>query len=387
MVFDPQDTVRVDPANRIVNTFEPTVYMTAQSKKVKAIPKTVHKVIHHALGGSQEVVTHFINWLAYIVQYRKMTRTAWVIQGTEGTGKGVMMEKILRPLLGENQTTTRRMEELNSQFNGFIKNKLLICVDEVETKSLMNEGNVLANLRNYITEPKVQLREMHQSMVQVTNNTNWIMNSNKANAVSIPKNDRRFNVGKYQPEKLVITEAEVDGIEAELQGFYDYLVHYTVDHYAVNTPLATQDKEDMVAISSSSDAVADALLEGDFGFFVAQMPTNDDYQANALKAGKVMAYEKVLKAILERSEESGECSVSRDELMALFEYTVGNVPDTPHKFTTMLRHKRIIIKEVRVTDKIVRGIKIKWHDHKDWKKYAGMLNPAPVVPTRLKAVK
>lgn len=389
IVFDPSDPIRVDPANRVVNLFQPTPYMLPKDKqkKVTEIPKFISKVITSALGGDKDVIDHFINWLAFIVQNRTITGTAWILHGTEGTGKGLLFHQILAPLFGEH-AVMRPMEQLNKNFNGFIEHKLIIVVDEIETKSLANKEGVMATLRNLITEPTIVVEEKHQSSRGINNFANWIFYSNKAEPVAIPRGDRRFNVGKYQPTKLAISRQELGSIQRELQSFYNYLVDYKVDQQAVKTPIETEDRSQMINISESSiDSVGSAVLEGNFGFFIDQLPTNNTYTSNALEFNKVENYKEVLSALLSRAKSSGECNIGRDELRIMFDYTVGNIPTTPNKFTSLLKHHRIHTTKVWINDKAAYGVRTVWKDVKEFSKYQKVFTPAEPGKPKLKAVK
>ena len=199
MTFDPHDNVRVDFNNKTVNTFKLTEYMKAVAKKVIAPPPTIYKIVHHALGCDADITVHFINWLAYIIQKRDRTLTAWVLHGTQGTGKGILMSRILRPIFGASQTTVRRMEEFKQPYNAYMKQCFLVFVDEVQTKALMDESGIMANIKNFITEPYITIRQMYAQAVECRNYTNWVFASNKPDPIQIDREDRRTNVGKYQP--------------------------------------------------------------------------------------------------------------------------------------------------------------------------------------------
>jgi hypothetical protein len=363
LTFDPHDNVRVDEQNRTVNLFLPTVYMKTAPKKVRTIPRTIMKVMHHALGSDAKVTEHFVNWLAYIVQKRDRTRTAWVLHGRTGTGKGILMNKVLRPIFGEKQTATRRMEELNEQFNTYMRNAFIVFVDEVETKALANERGAMAKIKNFITEPIITLRAMHQNGQEINNYTNWIFSSNRPDPIVIDREDRRMNVGKYQPESLQITQAEIDSIAGELQAFYDYLVQYPLDEVKATTVLQTEDRDILMSISESSvDTAVNALLAGDFNFFIEQLPSNTAYQRNALTNNKVEDYKDTLKTLMQRTDSlNGKCAISRDELHVLLDYVVGGMPTSPNKFTSLLKHHRLHLEVVWI-NKATRGLKTTWQD-------------------------
>lgn len=386
LTFDPQDMVRVDVANRQVNKFQPTTFMlNAGVKPIKAVPKLINKVITNALGDDPEIIKHFINWLAAIVQTRDRTRTAWVLHGTQGTGKGILTNNILRPLFGTH-SATRRMEELNEKYNHFMEGSFLVFVDEVQTKALQNERGVMAKLKNFITEETVAVRAMYANATEVRNHTNWIFMSNMSDPISIDREDRRMNVGKYQANKLVISDAEVKAIDKELQTFYDLLVNYPVDLDQAGTVIQSADRDTMISISESSvDTVGGSLLSGDMNFFIEQLPTDNSHVRNALLASKVKDYEDVLKSLIARTQPSGACAISREELRTLFDYTVGSMPSTPNKFTSLLKHHRIHLEVVWVNNKSVRGIKVVWKDTTSFPSYLSTHLSMPSSPGALTA--
>ncbi len=363
LTFDPHNAVCVDPINKTVNMFQLTEYMRAPAKRVTRCPPTILRIIHHALGSDMDCTAHFINWLSFIVQKRTRTLTAWVLHGTEGTGKGILMNRILRPLLGRSQTTMRRMEEFNEQYNAFMKNTFLVFVDEVEAKAFTNEKGVMAKLRNFITEETVPIRQMYSNAVEWPNYTNWIFASNRPEPVVIPREDRRFNVGKYQPNKLGMTDAELALIPNELQAFHDYLLSYAIDLKAVATVLENDDRSAMIAVSQSSvDTVAQALIDGNMEFLLDQLPASLAYTGHAAKINKIADYKHAIQAMMLRTSPTGACNISRDELHAIFDYVVGGMPESPNKFTSLLKHHRIQTTKVWCDGKAVYGISTRFKD-------------------------
>ena len=379
LVFDPQSNVRVDFANKVVNHFTLSEYQKVVSKQVTQVPKTILKVITHVLGGDQAIIDHWLNWVACILQYRDRTKTAWVWHGVPGTGKGILFNKVLRPIFGRSQTSAQNMETLAEPYNHWMQQSFLIFVDEVQTNALINEKGVIARLKNYITEENIPIRAMYQGAHEVRNFTNWILASNMSSVVTIDKGDRRFNVAKYQPLKLIITDKEIEQIERELQAFHDFLLYYKVDTVKASTVLNTTDRATMISISESSvDTVGSAILAGEFSFLVDQMPSSTtNVDANALERAKVADYHDTLKALLARTDRNtGKCNISRDELKIIFTYVVGGMPTSPNKFTSLLKHHRIHMTQVWVNSGNERGIQTTWTDVAAWQTYLNVLNPS-----------
>ena len=388
LAFDPTSDVRVDFEKRTINTFQPTIYMKAKQKPTTQCPKHILKAIHHVLGCDTATTEHFMNWLAYILQYRRRACTSWVLHGRTGTGKGVLFHKILRPIFGLNQTVFRNMEQLDEKYNDYMVNALIVFIDEVEAKAMSNERGVMAKMRTFVTDEYIAIRAMRMTGREVENFTSWIYGSNKVDPVTLTKDDRRTNVGKYQPEMLDFTDADMPKIEKELQSFHDYLMQYKVNLVAVRTPIQSSDRDTMISISETSvDTVSSALLEGNFEFFMEQLPTTEAYKRNAIEANKVENYLEVIKDLLERTDaETGVCNISRDELRPMFDYVVGNMPTTPNKFTSLMKHHRIHMNKIRIGDETPTGIRVEWKDVGSFDNYRKTLAPKPATP-KMKVVK
>lgn len=363
MEFNPHDDVRVDFENRTVNTFQLTEYMRAPVRKTLKCPPTIFKIISHVLAGDIDAVEHFMNWLSFIAQERDRTMTAWIFQGTQGTGKGLLMNKILMPLFGETQTVVKRAGELSEKWTDFVAGKFIVFIDEVQTSAFKDEAGVIANLKNFITEPTVTVRMMNKNSYAVPNYANYLFASNKPDPVNVDKEDRRFNVGPYQGEKIVVSQADLDAIPKELQDFMFYLMSYAVDKVQASTVMQSEARNTLINLSqTTSESTASALQEGDMTFFLDQLPTDDSYKIDPKRLALVEEYRRTLCNILSRSKSGGQCNVQRDEMFVIFNYTVGGMSASPTTFTRFLGHKQIEVKPVSVYGRIVRGIPVTWKD-------------------------
>lgn len=279
------------------------------------------------------------------------------------------------------------MEEFNEPYNGYMQNAFIVFVDEVQTSALRNEKGVIAKLKNFITEDRIVVRQMYQSGYEVQNYSNWIFASNMPDPINIEVGDRRFNVGGYQALRLQITPMEIARIERELQPFHDYLAAYTIDEQLAGTPLETAARQEIIAISEEvMDTVAGNLLAGNMGFFIDALPTNDSYKSNMARLNAVEDYKKVLVDLINRpATKQGHYNISRDELYTIFSYNVGNMPESPNKFTGRLKHHRIQVKKVTIDGKTHNGIQVEWQDVQQFGAYLFHINDQQ--PTKLKAVK
>lgn len=363
--FNPHSDIIVNLEERTINTYQPSMYMRMKPRIVKEVPPIIRKVIYHALGSDEVVFERFMNWLAVILQYKIRAGTAWVLHGTQGTGKGLLLNYILRPLIGLDYVVSKRMEELESQFNGYMERAFILFVDEVQL-SESNKTNIMeANLKTFISEPKISIRKMHTLPFEVDNYLNIIFASNMDDPVVIRPEDRRFNVAVHQGDPIVITSAEVEGIEMELPDFYGYLMSRVADKDLARVPLNNSAKTKMANTSRAAiDLASEALRKGDFEFFWHQRPTGDIEALPRFERESAQRYNDLLMQIIQHEP----TTITRDEIHTLFEFTIGGMSTKPLKFTKMLAHHSIELKSINRDGKTGRGINVAWRIDPQWKK-------------------
>ena len=363
LVFDPHSDTILDVEARTVNTFVPSRYMeNRKPPRVVSVPPVCSKIINHVLGDDDETIKHFINWLACVMQFLDRTGTAWVLHGVQGTGKGLLFHHIISPLLGEHNTVAKRMEELESEFTGFVENKFVTAIDEIEVGTSMYHSKITAKLKNLIVEPSISIRKMYSPAYMSRNYNNMIFSSNQNEPVQISPDDRRFNVAPYQMQKLQITTREIDSIESELPRMYGYLMNYPADRDKARTPLINEARATLIDIGRAAvDVISDAIVAGDFGFFWDQLPAVKPPEGGAITNPnhfKYLRYRELLVRILTDSANADK--LSRDDLFTIYDWCDGKAPSSPNKFTALLKHHRIHLKPVFINGRTTRGIDVRW---------------------------
>lgn len=359
-IFDPQSKIQVDPAAKYWNRFTPSKYMDRPQSETTTVPPTILAVLCHVLGATANspVLTALLNWLAFAFQYRRAAGTAWMLQGIPGTGKGLLVNHILKPLFGATNFTARRMEELEDKFNGYLEGCLICYIDEVHIGVSKRSDMIMANLKNQITEPSITIRNMRQTAYEVPNYLNWIMSSNMSAPIQLDREDRRFNVGGYQTQPIRVlfpdTASLVAQLEIELVGFADFLTQFKVDLASVRIPIQNEARQDLIDASLTSlDVVGAAVLSGDLETLASYISTELEINAE-IRSDRY-------KVLIQEFARTGRNKITRDELRTIFLHTVGDgVPATPAKFTRFLNHRGIKLKKVRVGDKTIAGIEVEW---------------------------
>lgn len=366
-VFEPNNPNVIDRQAQTVNIYNPSELMKDPTPPyVASPPGVINKIIDHVLGNDTATLDHFYNWLSTIVQFKTRAGTAWVLQGTQGTGKGLLMHNILTPLFGYENVAAKRMEELESQFTEFMENKFIAFIDEIEAGKSLYHAKVTAKLKNLIVEPMISIRNMYRPAYLAPNFASMIFASNKPSSVEVAPDDRRFNVGGYQENKLQITGPEIDQIDNELPEFYAYLMHYPADADRARTPLISTSRSTLIDISRTAiDTISDALLKGDLQTLWDHLPSQKALTpGNALIQTKSQGYRDLIVEVV--SNLGAHDKLTRDELYTIFEYTVGNMPTSPNKLTSTLKHHRLHLKPVWKYNRSVRGIEVNWKVDPAW---------------------
>lgn len=365
LVWDPHNPNVVDPTKNELNTYQPSrFFQIAQLPHVTNVPPTIKKVIDHVLDHDPATIDHFLNWLACIVQFRTRTGTAWVWHGLQGTGKGVLFHQIITPLLGEVNVVSKRMEELESEFTGYMENKFVVFIDEIEAGKSLYHSKVTAKLKNLIVEPTISIRRMYTPAYMAPNFASMIFASNKPASVEIAPDDRRFNVGPYQtlPIQLTATEVDVD-IPKELKDFFAFLKQYKADPDRARKPLISAARSTLIDVSRTAiDTVGDALIAGDLQFFWEHLTTTKNASSSPITNMKYTAFRELIVDLVNTQDPK----LTRDDLFVIMEWCVGNMPQSPHKFTALLKHHRIHLTQIWKNNRNVRGINVAWQPDPTW---------------------
>lgn len=392
--FNPQSTVIIDEDTRTINTYVPTPYFRQEINPKATLNDCplIKRIMLHAISGDKEDETfeHWLNWLAVIFQHKVKPKTAWIWHGTEGTGKGIIISRILTPLLGTQYVAQKRASELEEKFTGWLEKAQIAFIDEIQVSASQRKDLISGDLRSFITEDYVTIRHMNRAAVQIMNYTGFILSSNKNDPVQIDSSDRRYNVGTFQKTRLQITHQEIEEqIPAELEAFMNYIMTRPASIQLAATALKNQAHNDLVENNkTSADVTASQIANGDIiALWEMRMDLNLALQITGGNAGFAHMYHDIMQREVEiltkgtnygayktRIAKTGkqdtivtaESRLSRDELLVIFEHCVGNMPKTPNKFTSLLKHRGIKTEQLRVNGTKTFGLRVEWKAPRSW---------------------
>lgn len=358
VAFDPTTTKVIDPDAKWVNLFDPTVYLKCGPglTPYPEIPPTIDKILTHVVAGCHLSKEHFINWLACLVQTRAHLGTSWVFHGVQGTGKGLVLSKVLVPLLGPKQVREWTTKDLDDKFNAGLEHTCLLWLDEFKASGARSPEPLMAKLKNLITEETLPIRAMRTDIVERPNHVNVIIASNFPDPISLPDNDRRFNVAPAQERPLVISSDEVKRIEEELLYFCSYLFNYAADHDKARTVLMNDARRAMIGASNTpEEAFFEAFRSGDLDY-VTDYLSPDAYPADpCIYSG----FERVVLGWVRSfvADPSLPIKFFRDDLYAVFRYLVGP-KSTKTAFTRAANRNRLNMKKTRIGHRSGTGLEM-----------------------------
>jgi hypothetical protein len=379
VVFDPvskDKPIQLETMPYYVNTYRKTKYQLATDKfetltlgdspKIKAACPNIYTLISHMLGGQPVEFEHFINWLASVFQTGKKTKTAWVLQGVPGTGKGIFYTRILRPLFGREYVPMRELTNIEEQFNNFMKTALFLVVDEFHMASASAATLKVADkLKNNISEDTVTIREMRSNQVEPDNYTNFLFLTNRPDAIKIEEGDRRYNVAPRQETPIKIAHpkliSNLNVLEGELDTFAAILRNYKYNRNQVESPIANNAKEQMKqhAMSVLEEFFA-AVKHGTIPYFVDVL---DIQLTNVMQSQAITTAQRFVKQWI--AESRNEFSIIPIEHLRIVHGVLTETTLSNREFRKRAERSGLIIERRREpnatrSDTPVRGIVTQW---------------------------
>jgi hypothetical protein len=384
VVFDPsskREAVNLSTMPFYVNMYRRTKYV--MEAKTPPVPLSfgeafaidqhcplITKLVLHILGDGKEEFERFVNWLAYIYQNKKKAKTAWVLGGVPGTGKGLFYSKVLRPLFGEEHVPMRAIQNIEEQYNLYMRQALFLIVDEFHMASASRGTITMADkLKNQITEDTITIRAMRSNQNEMPSYTNYIFLTNRPDAIKIEQGDRRYNIPPRQERKLDEAHpdviANIDRIENELYHFAGYLQTFKVDERLVRVCIDNTAKEQMRHVSMSVfEEFCQALKDGDISFFADILEITP---SNVMQAGEISTAQRFVKGWIAEAKLKDKYSIiPAEHLRTIYHVQTEQNPRlSQREFTKRLSRNNIEVTRKRHPQagrdsNPIRGILVDW---------------------------
>jgi hypothetical protein len=175
--------------------------------------------------GEPVAYDYLIKWLAHgLQQTQERPEVAVVLQGEQGTGKGVFV-KHYGELFKPHYLHITSTSSLTQKFNADLASKLVVFVDEIEGKATKKD---LAKVKTIITEPTLSIEPKFVNRFEVNNYVRLFMATNEEWAIPAALEERRFlmlSVGNKRRKNTAFFGAMDKQMKA---GGYAALMHHLV---------------------------------------------------------------------------------------------------------------------------------------------------------------
>jgi hypothetical protein len=239
-----------------------------------------HYILLNNLFNTDDRLRYFLNWLSYILNTLKKTRNCIVLNGVQGTGKGLLYERIIKKVFGEDYCVNLLSHQLKSNFSGMLHNKLFLVAEEMERR---NSYDILDKLKTYITDPTMTIEKKGIDSFKAENLFNMMIFSNSVAPIKIEASDRRYSVFKSDiPIKSIIDTTDlVNGLKTESDNFLKQVKSLRYDEKQATSLFETNEKT--IAKEDSygkAESIVNKLKEAEFDELLDDYPEAEQFIEN-----------------------------------------------------------------------------------------------------------
>ena len=189
------DTQKNNPLS--YNLFTGFKYDTYQKKKEVDV-SFIYKVLQNLLI-TKEVYDHVLDFISYIIQYKKKTGVALLLfSHTHGIGKDTIMILITKLLGHKYCNKLNNFNDLDKEFNGMIENKLFVYSSEIKAKT----QDLYDKLKDRITQTSVSINKKGINPYTIEDITSYAFTTNTYNPIKIEQSDRRLSMIELKEERM-----------------------------------------------------------------------------------------------------------------------------------------------------------------------------------------
>lgn len=242
-----------------LNKYIPSSYMLQDCDNYQYDENDVHAIfslIEHLSDYNNQKFHWIINWLAYFIQGVQKSQVALVLRGEQGAGKGILMNEVIKPLIGEAYTKTINDKTLNSQYlGGLVEDVLFFNLDEISVEKAKN-ASIKNFLKALVTNETITAEKKYKTLNKESKiYGQTLITSNEAEVIEVEPSDRRYIVFNTAGNLKYVNflgygsyENLSSAIKNELAAFLCYSKNYRVDVQSANTPLMTPEKEQLISL-------------------------------------------------------------------------------------------------------------------------------------------
>jgi hypothetical protein len=275
--FTYKNTFLMSSSLRIAKTKREKSSLSSLNNNLNFLKKYPHiNLLLDNLFVSDSRKEYFINWLSSAFNTMNKNRTAIILRGIPGAGKNVLYEQIIEYALGQNYCVIIGNDDLATNFNISLENKLFVLANEIKG-NLHNGNTAYEKVKQYITEAEIRVEQKGVDSRKIINYFNMLIFSNNQTPLQIQGDDRRYTVyetNNIPLKEIIESEFKVDtfnyikAIQSERDDFIIDLIMYNYDINKAQKCQETEEKERIYRASMTKiEILSDKIKSNDKHFF------------------------------------------------------------------------------------------------------------------------
>ena len=233
------------------------------------------KHMEHLIAGEYER-SLLLDFLCHQVQHvGKKIYWGLIIVGSEGDGKS-FLDMVMKQTLGAEYVLSLNSDHLKEKYNGWAKNKLMICIEEMMISGT-DKWRVANSIKPLVTNEYVSIREMKRDTYQRPNFCNILAFTNYWDAVPMTDTDRRWcvistrfasgpSIVEFEKENPNYYPDLYDKVRAHPAAIRKFLLERKIseEFYKAKRAPVTKDTKNMRELSKSDNSQAlDKFIQED----------------------------------------------------------------------------------------------------------------------------
>ena len=285
----------------------------------------------------------------------------WCLGGTQGTGKQIFYTFILKPLFGDQHVQVRKLQDIEENFNAYMRDTLFLIVDEFHMASANSSTLKMAEkLKHEITEPNLTIRAMRTDQISQPSFTNFLFLTNRHDAITMEQDDRRYTIAPRQEQSLIEKYPDfldnLDLIKQELPTFANILKSWQYSKRLAESSMNNEAKGLMRQNSMSVvEEFINAVKQGDLYYF---LPILDIETNNIMNPSSINAAKKYVKSWI--ADSTVQPTTVNTATLNLIYSTLTEEKISIVKFGKTLSKFGLIQKQRKIQGEVLRGHKVDW---------------------------
>ncbi len=250
-------------------------------------------------GGSDVVFRWVLAWLASIVQQpTAKPDTGLMVYGEQGSGKSIIIETVMAPILGTAYGYESSNAFLTARFNNAVAGKLLIYADEAV---FAGDREAADRLKAFVSKKTVTIEQKGRDSFDLDHHARVFATTNRGHAILMEKKDRRWltleTADHRRGDRAYFTALAAEINNGGIAAFHAYLLNPDLlDGIDLRT---TPQKTASVAQKVQSLESAEAFIYECLRSRTVQIAFGDDHRAEWTEEGVAVGQADLHKAYLE----------------------------------------------------------------------------------------